>query len=287
VPEIVVSIARWIGHSIHEYREEIIALGTVVIAFFTFTLWRSTYKLWRSGENQIALIKENFEKELVVNREIAKGNWDQLAESIAASVASAKASTSQAESAARQAKIAEDVLFKIERPYVLITNLSLIKPPSTTLEGNDKVRIISDHHITYRVGNFGRTAALIHEIRHVFQVADSKTVPENPFSATPPHRLISEGMDAGYAIAAGAIEPDQYFTLPKHVEIIEKRGFLEPKSDSGNTIFMFVRIRYEDAGADASIRDRVSTWKYDFGSHHFLKCGGKQHNYEKEIGDPA
>lgn len=37
------------------HHDVIIALGTILIGFFTFTLWRSTYKLWEAGEKQIAI----------------------------------------------------------------------------------------------------------------------------------------------------------------------------------------------------------------------------------------
>lgn len=270
------------GEIINYYGPLIAALATIAIAFFTYTLKQSTDKLWIAGENQ-----------LIASREIAAQQSRDMRESTNVgrmgafgTVNAAKAAQKSADSATRQAKVAEDALFTIERPYVLIANLSPIKQPTTAIK-NEKISIISDYYVTYKVGNFGRMAALIHEIRHVFQVADSKSVPDNPFSMVPPHRVISEGFDAGYAIAAGEIIDDQYFTLPKHVEIVEKNGFLDPKLSSGKTVFMFARVRYEDVGADSLVRDRISTWKYDFSVHHFLKCGGKQHNYEKNVDETA
>ena len=80
-------------------------------------------------------------------------------------------------------------------------------------------------------------------------------------------------------MAAGAVEVDQYFALPKGIEFIEKDGWYDPKLASGKTIFMFARLRHEDVGT-GGVRDRVFTWKYDFGIHRFLKCGGNEHNYE-------
>ena len=231
------------GEIINFYGPLIAALGTIAIAIFTYTLKQSTDKLWIAGENQ-----------LIASREIAARQSRDMQEftnvsrmSAFATVNAAKAAQNSAEAAARQAKVAEDALLKIERPYVLITDLSPIKPPETRVKGSD-IRVVSEHHVTYKVGNFGRIVALVQELRHVFQVAESKTVPDNPFSTVPPHRVIAEALDAGYAMAAGAVEVDQYFALPKGIEFIEKDGWYDPKLASGKTIFMFARLRHEDVG---------------------------------------
>lgn len=42
-----------IGHFTEKYHDAVIAAGTVFIAIFTFTLWRSTNRLWEAGEKQI------------------------------------------------------------------------------------------------------------------------------------------------------------------------------------------------------------------------------------------
>jgi hypothetical protein len=270
------------GTFLKENGEAITALFTIILAFSTIGLWLSTNRLWDAGERQLKVVQDNFARQLAENREIAETNWKQSSQSILTSIEATKAATSQAESASRQAKIAEDALIKIERPYVLVTRLGYIQPPSTSVLESGKIKIISGHHVTYQIGNFGRTAALLHEVRHVFQVESAKGVPDNPFSLKPPPRPILEGFDAGYALAAGEIEEDQYFTLPKHIDISDNGS---PKLSSGKTIFMFVRVRYEDA-AGGPVRDSVSTWKYDLSQHHFLKCGGKQHNYEIEV-DPT
>lgn len=242
-----------------------IKLTDVLIVFFTAVLAVKTGGLFtetaglRSAADQQAL---------------------DMKASIKAATDAASAAASQALSAARQAKVAEDALFKFERPYILVTSLSYIKPPETRQIG-DKIRIVPGHHVTYKIGNFGRMAGLVHDVRHVFQVAAAAKTPENPFSMTPPPRPISDGFDAGYALAAGEIEEDQTFTLPKDTQYVDKSGWFDPALSSGQTIYMFIQVRYEDAGAVGLVRDYVSAWRYDFSQHRFLRCGGQQHNYER------
>lgn len=56
---------RWIGSLIHEHHDEIIALATVVLAFFTFTLWRATNRLWQSAESQLSEFRQSL---LIANK---------------------------------------------------------------------------------------------------------------------------------------------------------------------------------------------------------------------------
>jgi hypothetical protein len=56
--------ARCAGHVIYENRDATTAVATAFIAFFTFTLWRSTNRLWRAGERQLAHFKDTAERQL-------------------------------------------------------------------------------------------------------------------------------------------------------------------------------------------------------------------------------
>jgi hypothetical protein len=247
----------------------LLAAFTAMLVAFTYQLWKSTDKLWLAGESQIVLIKENFAKELTENREIAKGNWDEMRRSTDVAVQSANA-------AARQARAAEEALHRIERPYLLVSDLSHIKPPKVTEE-----IMIPNTHISYKVGNYGRMPAIVHQIQSVFQAKrDSETL-ISPFARDAQHRLLSEDFNAGYAIGAGEIISDQIFNIPKSIEVAERSGWLTPNPSAGHSLIMFVRIRYDDA--NGLVRDAVSTWRYDFGSHFFLRHGGREHNYEKDV----
>jgi hypothetical protein len=53
----VATITEWIDAR-HDF---VTAAATVVVAFFTFTLWRATNRLWDAGERQLSLIKKNAE----------------------------------------------------------------------------------------------------------------------------------------------------------------------------------------------------------------------------------
>jgi hypothetical protein len=51
---------RCAGHVIYEYRDAATAVATILIAIFTFTLWRSTDKLWEAGTEQFNLARDEF-----------------------------------------------------------------------------------------------------------------------------------------------------------------------------------------------------------------------------------
>jgi hypothetical protein len=58
----VIFVALWhIGKALDRFGSAITALATIAIAGFTFTLWRSTDRLWRAGEDQIAIARESSE----------------------------------------------------------------------------------------------------------------------------------------------------------------------------------------------------------------------------------
>ncbi len=48
---------HWVGEFLESRGEAVIAVATLVVAFFTFTLWRATAKLWVAGENQLAIAR--------------------------------------------------------------------------------------------------------------------------------------------------------------------------------------------------------------------------------------
>jgi hypothetical protein len=50
----------WVGHILHEYDKEIVALFTAILTISTVALWWSTRKLWVAGENQFKLAREEF-----------------------------------------------------------------------------------------------------------------------------------------------------------------------------------------------------------------------------------
>jgi hypothetical protein len=47
----------WLGRLITDEHDALTALGTLVIALFTFTLWRATDRLWKAGERQLELTR--------------------------------------------------------------------------------------------------------------------------------------------------------------------------------------------------------------------------------------
>lgn len=58
----IVFVALWhVGKALKDYDAAITALGTVVIAIFTMTLWWSTNKMWKAGEKQIGVARNSVE----------------------------------------------------------------------------------------------------------------------------------------------------------------------------------------------------------------------------------
>jgi hypothetical protein len=50
----------WVGHFLHDYDKEIVALFTAILTLSTIALWWSTRKLWRAGNEQFELARQEF-----------------------------------------------------------------------------------------------------------------------------------------------------------------------------------------------------------------------------------
>lgn len=66
VDNAAVAFFRFLGNLIHDFHDELIALATVAIAWFTWTLRRSTDRLWEAGEKQLSHAKE------IANEQLAR-----------------------------------------------------------------------------------------------------------------------------------------------------------------------------------------------------------------------
>jgi hypothetical protein len=56
--------ATSVGRFLHEFRDEIIAIFTIVLAVSTILLWRATYHLYEAGERQLTHLSETAERQL-------------------------------------------------------------------------------------------------------------------------------------------------------------------------------------------------------------------------------
>lgn len=112
-----------------ENRDAIIALGTLGLMFFTGTLWWATRGLQRFAEIQ--------------SRDMIR---------------SIKASERTAAAAQQSAQLAERVLTEIERPYIFVTNVEW-----GISKGSGE--IIEEPHVSYTVVNYGKTPAIVDDIR--------------------------------------------------------------------------------------------------------------------------
>ena len=107
---------------VYGYRDAVTALSTLLIAFFTFTLWRVMRRLGKAGERQFGLM--------------------QRAVNAAANAAAA---------ADKQAEVAERSLEDLERPYIFASRLEFVIATDE----------ISGPHFLLGLTNYGRTPAIM------------------------------------------------------------------------------------------------------------------------------
>jgi hypothetical protein len=129
-------------HVIYEYRDFATALATVLIAIFTYTLYRATKGLVESA-------------------------WVQSKDMKRSIIASETAATA----ASTQAEIAKKSLSVIERPYIFVFNISV--PEIVEDVNGDFLRV------TYSVANYGKTPAVIENGRVSLSVFADPLQPAN------------------------------------------------------------------------------------------------------------
>ncbi|MBC9877724.1 hypothetical protein G8O24_10270 [Bradyrhizobium sp. INPA01-394B] len=166
--------------------------------------------------------------------------------------------------ATRQARVAEDTLTKIERPYVFVYNVSSLKIDQWEYEGETG----STLSVKYSVANYGKLPAVIEHMQVSLSVHDEPLPPTN--------------YDYNHPLAVSAVlvpgEPrnDLYEGLAwDRVTIDPYQG--DAADLGGKELFFWVIIRYR--GTFSSGHVTRACWRYDERTGQFVEFnGGPEHN---------
>ena len=192
---------------------------------------------------------------------------------------SIRAADASAEAAVRSANIAEEAFRRLDRPYVLPEQVGDLLP----------VKNYCDTPLTaavqFNIGNYGRTPAIVHRVFAKFAMLE---IPVTQEKITAPNfasgETRSEGGDISKVLVPSQTHGlDRYIVAPGMQKVaMEMNGNLvRPKVVQQHDFFLQVNIRYEDA-ATGELRDAFTLWK--LGLEGFERYGGRQHNYERQIG---
>jgi hypothetical protein len=259
----------------------ITAFATVAIGYFTFTLKKSTDKLWEAGERQLDHAKdEAFSGALRNLREEAR-----LGEQIEILRQSAEAS-------AEHARIAGAALTQLERPYVFIFGVRVIKRDAQS----------RDFFVEYTVANYGKMPAII-EAPHIgFDISERAEPPIPPLLYDGHNLMASPILEAGEQrkkirayFPSGMVGPD----IIARIETISAAdvepnaslyGHHSPPTEEppevvvptftipeGFDIFFRAVIRYR--GPFTAGHETGAVWLYNPGMFEFAVRGGEEHNY--------
>jgi|SRR4029077_3641355 len=151
-------VGKFVAHA-----ENVTALATVVLAFFTFTLWRSTNRLWSAGEKQ----RESNER--LADRQLRQARLQSLTEA-----SQTRSSLVIARRSAEAAMLGARAAIGIQLPIIKITPDDLSHGDSVV--GGEPYEECTVHSVV--ISNLGATKAFPMEILYGWTVGE--TLPEKP-----------------------------------------------------------------------------------------------------------
>ena len=151
---------RWIGHTLESYHEAVVAIATVIIAYFTYTLWKATDGLKKLGLQQAR----------------------DMRRSLLIAAKSAKAAAIQADTAKR-------ALTELERPYIFIWDLKGAEV-APLLGSRRPETLYPQATFTYAVSNQGNLAAVIENVQIAYGYERDGLYP--PLIQIADHKLIQK-----------------------------------------------------------------------------------------------
>jgi hypothetical protein len=232
----------------------ITALATIAIALFTFTLWRSTDKLWKSGEKQFRLAKETSDRQAVAIQH-------QL---------------DIAREANRAAQKSADAAVATERAwlYVVITEGNFLDCIEVA-RAQEKMHSIDDMPLGATANprakiafkNYGKTPAIV--ITAGLAIAYSE-------GASPPNPVYDEKVIKENIIGPG--QSTETFTEVMRLQMT--LGQAKKVRDGGGTIWVAGYVSYDDVFGERRVhrffqrlvclmpRERYVLQAYDFRHHN-------------------
>jgi hypothetical protein len=170
----------------------------------------------------------------------------------------ADSTTSAAAAATRQAKVAEDSLTKLERPYIFIFNISELE----TKEYVDDAGPTGDDllSVTYSVANYGKIPAIIKYAQAGMTIG---ATPDSPNRLHEGHTLI-----AAPILAAGEVRqkiPEQYIWAGGSE--FDQDGYVIPTIPPGSVLFLWIIVTYRGPFTDQ--HETRACWMYNESTGRF------------------
>jgi hypothetical protein len=253
----------------------ILAVATVGLGFATVGLYLVSQRQLRHAEIEAQRGRVNRLRDI-----------DRFRDEMDIARRSASAASDAAAASIRQAKIAEDTLTKLERPYVFIFGVRGIKQSAGS----------HDLFVEYSVANYGKMPAII-EAPHIgFDISDAADPPIPP-RLWDSHSLISSPiLQAGELrgnirayFPAGlvsdeilvSVETTRRFVTRDQPNRVINETTVHPAFNivEGFDLFFRAVIRYR--GPSTSGHETGAVWLYNPGTFEFALRGGEEHNYVK------
>jgi hypothetical protein len=164
----------------------------------------------------------------------------------------------------RQARVAEDTLNKIERPYLFVFNVSHLKVEHGDYQGEEYSRMF----VTYSVANYGKLPAVIEDMQVSLSVF---TEPLSPANFDFNHPLANSAV-----LVPGEPRNDLDEGLEWNDFGSDEGGNDIPNLGS-NDLFFWVVIRYRGTFSGGHVTR--ACWRYDERTGRLVEFnGGPEHN---------
>ena len=176
--------------------------------------------------------------------------------------------------AADAARDSADVLPAIERPYVLVIGGGFLAVSRQVTQDPRPI-------VAYRCGNFGKTPAIIENLRAGFS-RNSNGHPDPPNRVEDTHALLlAPILKGGEEISPlWVFCPDDWITGDVAVNRGESMLLVrQPATTEGEELFLWIIVNYR--GAFTKGHETSACWKFNFSEHMFLHYGGDEYNYER------
>ena len=224
-----------LGMFIEIHEGGIVAASTVAIAIFTLTLWRATVRLWRAGERQLA---------------VAEGS---------------------ANAAARAATVAEEGLYKLERPILLAVdkNTQILDWRD---DSGETVWCITFGRPPFRlsIANYGKTLAIVNCVAARCFVGPSFPTCPTYTSGVRGFWVVKDGETIGpFTFIADEVTNKEINSVVGGTQMIMAYGVIKYRDVFG---------RYHMHGFGARLDAKTGDWFED---------GGEAYNYDRPDKDPG
>jgi hypothetical protein len=194
--------------------------------------------------------------------------------SVAVAEKAATAAMIGARAAQKSADTAEKAFSYVERPYVFAFGVERLEVEPDRVGAVDTYRVGYQPFVTYSVANYGKTPAIIENVRAGFCISESQ--PEGPTRVDDTNDMLTSPI-----MEAGERRDKLQEGLP---EGIERSLFVGSDGTYAipamkNTEDLFFRIIIDYRGAFTEGHESSFCWRYDKSTAHFVQHGHKDYNY--------